>query len=107
MANRFRSFRIPLVFGLFLCFVWGAAALLHQSESEVQLILEAKSRLLEESGLEHVVVSFDGSSGNLSGEVTTTALKERAVYMVAELQGVTAVNAEQVVIRKPLPAPAQ
>ena len=98
MPKKVSRFRIPAIFGFFLCFVWGAAMLVHQSESEQRLMREARL-LLERHGLESVGVSFDGTNGKLRGEVPTAALKEQAVYVVAEVQGVTAVNAEQLLVR--------
>jgi ribosomal protein L4 len=97
MPRRTTRFRIPAIFGLFLCFVWGAAMLVHQSESEERLMREARL-LLESHGLNSVGVSFDGSQGNLQGEVSSAELKEQAVFVVAEVQGVTAVNAEHLVV---------
>ena len=93
-------FKVPIIFGLFLCFVWGAAVLLHQSEAEEKLIQEARARLQATNDLAHLMVSFDGSNGHLKGEVETVAMKQRAVYLVAEVQGVTAVNADAVRVRK-------
>ena len=90
--------KIPAIFGLFVCFVWGAAVLVHQSESEQKLMRQAQ-QLLERHGLSSVGVSFDGTSGQLRGEVPSLALKDQAVVVVADLQGVTAVNAEQLVVR--------
>lgn len=71
--------------------------LVHQSESEERLMREARL-LLESHGLNSVGVSFDGSQGNLQGEVSSAELKEQAVFVVAEVQGVTAVNAEHLVV---------
>ena len=98
MPRESDRYRIPIVFGLFLCLVWGAAALLHQSESEEQLIRKAQTHLLN-NGLTDLIVSFDGSNGHLKGEVESMAVKEKAVYLVAEVQGVTAVNADAVKVR--------
>ncbi|MEZ5328776.1 MAG: hypothetical protein R3F19_27335 [Verrucomicrobiales bacterium] len=97
MPRRPSRFRVPAIFGLFLCFVWGAAMLVHQSESEERLMRQARV-LLERHGLDTVGVSFDGSHGSLDGEVTSAELKEQAVFVVAEVQGVTAVNAEHLVV---------
>lgn len=97
MPRKITRFRVPVIFGFFLCFVWGAALLVHQSESEEQLMREARL-LLERHGLESVGVSFDGTRGRLRGEVSTAALKQRAVFVVAEVQGVTGVNAEHLVV---------
>lgn len=73
--------------------------LVHQSQSEERLIRQARV-LLEQHGLSTVGVSFDGTNGQLRGEVSTTELKEQAVFVVAEVQGVTAVNAENLVVRE-------
>lgn len=72
--------------------------MVHRSESEQRLVREARL-VLGLNGFDAVGVSFDGTSGSLRGEVPSAALKERAVYVVAEVQGVTAVNAEQLVVR--------
>ena len=98
MPRQPNRFTIPVVFGLFLCLVWGAAVLLHQSEAEEQLIRIARMNL-QQNGLADLIVSFDGSNGHLRGEVESAAIKEKAVYLVGEVQGVTAVNAEAVKVR--------
>ncbi|MGK0189984.1 MAG: hypothetical protein ACI9R3_005803 [Verrucomicrobiales bacterium] len=98
MPKKTNRFRIPAIFGLFLCFVWGAALLVHQSESEELLMRKARV-LLESKGFTDVGVSFEGTNGQLRGEVSTSELKDQAVFVVAEVQGVTAVNAEHLVVR--------
>jgi hypothetical protein len=94
-------FKIPVVFGLFFSLVWGASVLLHQSESEEKLIRMVQNHL-EKNGLTDLIVSFDGSNGHLTGVVESMAVKEKAAYLVAlvaEVQGVTAVDADAVKIR--------
>ena len=93
-------FSVPLVFGLFFVFVCLAANVLHRSEFEMEMI-KLTHRQLDRNGLGHISVTFQGSRGVLAGEVSTSAMKERAAYLVAEVQGVTAVDVDRVRVSKP------
>lgn len=91
------KFSIPLVFGLFLVFTWVVAHRLYWAENESQLIKNVESTL-QDLGHSAVKVTFQGSSGVLWGKVESEDEKRQVTSVVRKMQGVTAVDAEDLVV---------